>query len=152
MCNGNTVPVLIQKRVKKNFHPSVIWNAWSAHRGVQHASILPLVPSGGSHYAVLQTAARQYGVWQFTMSVGPEHWADSDIAIPETLLADRQKRLSYQVTKIHFNIILQSTSMFLLRFSNINFIHITSYVRVSVHHNSILYKEPTRCNFGSIVY
>ena len=26
------------------------------------------------------------------------------------------------------------------------------YVWVSVHHNSILYKEPTRCNFGSIVY
>jgi len=26
------------------------------------------------------------------------------------------------------------------------------YVCVSVHHNSILYKEPTRCNFGSIVY
>ena len=26
------------------------------------------------------------------------------------------------------------------------------YVRVSVHNNSILYKEPTRCNFGSIVY
>ena len=26
------------------------------------------------------------------------------------------------------------------------------YVRVSVHHKSILYKEPTRCNFGSIVY
>jgi hypothetical protein len=25
------------------------------------------------------------------------------------------------------------------------------YVWVSVHHNSILYKEPTRCNFGSIV-
>ena len=26
------------------------------------------------------------------------------------------------------------------------------YVWVSVHHKSILYKEPTRCNFGSIVY
>jgi len=26
------------------------------------------------------------------------------------------------------------------------------YVCVSVHHNSILYKEPTRCSFGSIVY
>ena len=26
------------------------------------------------------------------------------------------------------------------------------YVSVSVHHKSILYKEPTRCNFGSIVY
>jgi len=26
------------------------------------------------------------------------------------------------------------------------------YVCVSVHHNSILYKEPTRCNFGSVVY
>jgi len=26
------------------------------------------------------------------------------------------------------------------------------YVCVSVHHNSILHKEPTRCNFGSIVY
>ena len=26
------------------------------------------------------------------------------------------------------------------------------FVWVSVHHNSILYKEPTRCNFGSIVY
>jgi hypothetical protein len=26
------------------------------------------------------------------------------------------------------------------------------YVRVSVHHKSISYKEPTRCNFGSIVY
>ena len=26
------------------------------------------------------------------------------------------------------------------------------HVWVSVHHNSILYKEPTRCNFGSIVY
>ena len=25
------------------------------------------------------------------------------------------------------------------------------YVWVSVHHNSIIYKEPTRCNFGSIV-
>jgi hypothetical protein len=25
-------------------------------------------------------------------------------------------------------------------------------VWVSVHHNTILYKEPTRCNFGSIVY
>ena len=26
------------------------------------------------------------------------------------------------------------------------------HVWVSVHHNSILYKKPTRCNFGSIVY
>ena len=26
------------------------------------------------------------------------------------------------------------------------------YVWVSMHHNSILYTEPTRCNFGSIVY
>ena len=26
------------------------------------------------------------------------------------------------------------------------------YDCVSVHHNSILYKEPTRCSFGSIVY
>jgi len=26
------------------------------------------------------------------------------------------------------------------------------HVWVSVHHNSILYREPTRCNFGSIVY
>jgi hypothetical protein len=26
------------------------------------------------------------------------------------------------------------------------------YVCVSVHHNSILYKEPTRYNFGSTVY
>jgi len=26
------------------------------------------------------------------------------------------------------------------------------YVWVSVHHKSILYKESTRCNFGSIVY
>jgi hypothetical protein len=26
------------------------------------------------------------------------------------------------------------------------------YVWVSVNHKSILYKEPTRCNFGSIVY
>ena len=26
------------------------------------------------------------------------------------------------------------------------------YVRVSVHHDSILHKEPTRCSFGSIVY
>jgi hypothetical protein len=26
------------------------------------------------------------------------------------------------------------------------------YVCVSVHRNSILYKEPTRCNFGSVVY
>ena len=26
------------------------------------------------------------------------------------------------------------------------------YVWFSVHHNSIIYKEPTRCNFGSIVY
>jgi hypothetical protein len=26
------------------------------------------------------------------------------------------------------------------------------YVWVSVHHKSILYKEPTRCIFGSIVY
>ena len=26
------------------------------------------------------------------------------------------------------------------------------YACVSVHHKSILYKEPTRCNFGSIVY
>jgi hypothetical protein len=26
------------------------------------------------------------------------------------------------------------------------------YVSVSVHHKSILYKEPTRCNFGSVVY
>ena len=25
------------------------------------------------------------------------------------------------------------------------------YIYVSVHHNSILYKEPTRCNFGSIL-
>jgi hypothetical protein len=28
----------------------------------------------------------------------------------------------------------------------------TFYVWFSVHHNSVLYKEPTRCNFGSIVY
>ena len=26
------------------------------------------------------------------------------------------------------------------------------YVCISVHHNSILYEESTRCNFGSIVY
>jgi len=26
------------------------------------------------------------------------------------------------------------------------------YVWVSVYHKSILYKEPTRCNFGSVVY
>jgi len=26
------------------------------------------------------------------------------------------------------------------------------YVWVSVQHKSILYKEPTRCNFGAIVY
>ena len=26
------------------------------------------------------------------------------------------------------------------------------YVSVSEHHKSILYKEPTRCNFGGIVY
>ena len=26
------------------------------------------------------------------------------------------------------------------------------YIWVSVHHKSIAYKEPTRCNFGSIVY
>jgi hypothetical protein len=26
------------------------------------------------------------------------------------------------------------------------------YVSVSVHRNCILYKEPTRCNFGSIIF
>ena len=34
-----------------------------------------------------------------------------------------------------------------LEFRNFEF-----YVWVSVHHKSILYKESTRCNFGSIVY
>jgi len=30
--------------------------------------------------------------------------------------------------------------------------HQIFHVWVSVHHNSILYKEPTGCNFGNIVY
>ena len=34
----------------------------------------------------------------------------------------------------------------------LNNIQASFYVCVSVHRNSILYKEPTRCNFGSIVY
>ena len=37
-------------------------------------------------------------------------------------------------------------------FSHSQRIYYLFYVWVSVHHNSILYKEPTRCNFGSIVY